>query len=169
MTITQDNLKSILHYNPETGVFTRLKNSRRSDLLNKPAGSINKGYVMIKINRVRYSAHRLAWLYMTGALPSSHVDHINHVRNDNRFTNLRLVDSTDNNRNQSFQPRNSSGITGVVWDKNNNKWIAKVTVNNKTINLGRYADKQEAAKARKEAEIKYGFHPNHGKNLLHLL
>lgn len=83
------------------------------------------------------------------------VDHINHNTMDNRKENLRICTVAENNKNKSIYKRNKSGVTGVSWNKARNKWYATIGVNGKLINLGRYTNKEDAIKARREAEIKY--------------
>ena len=83
------------------------------------------------------------------------VDHINHSGLDNRRINLRVCTRNQNNMNRSVQPNNTSGVTGVVWDKCNSKWKAQIALNGKLKNLGRYTLKGDAVKARKDAEKKY--------------
>ena len=85
------------------------------------------------------------------------IDHINgaSTRNDNRKTNLRIVTYSQNLMNKGTISSNKSGITGIYWDKTNNKWIASITINKKHIALGRFNDFDEAVKARKKAEEKY--------------
>lgn len=92
--LTQKRLKKLLYYNPDTGIFTWKINSRRS-LKDAPAGNLHpSGYIRIGIDSKEYRAHRLAFLYMEGYIPENDVDHINRVRDDNRWKNLReLVDS----------------------------------------------------------------------------
>ena len=83
------------------------------------------------------------------------VDHINHNELDNRKFNLRVCTKQQNDMNKRKQPNNTSGITGVTWDKSNNKWMAQIQVNGKNIKLGRFKNKEDAIEARKQAEIKY--------------
>ena len=84
------------------------------------------------------------------------VDHIiTERKNDNRKQNLRIVTKKENNINRRMMSNNTSGVIGVRWDKNSNKWEASIGINKKTIHLGEYEDKEDAIKARKEAEIKY--------------
>ena len=86
------------------------------------------------------------------------VDHIYQVSNgvcDNRKSNLRLVSQLDNSRNCVISKNNTSGYNGVSWSKQRNKWIASITVNRKSINLGGFENIDDAVKARKEAEEKY--------------
>lgn len=124
------------------------------------------GYIYTTINCGRYLVHRLIWKLMTGQDPNSEIDHINGVRNDNRWINLREVDCQTNGRNQQLQSRNVSGVVGVLWDPQRLKWSAAIVVDYKTIHLGRYDDLEDAIRARKSADIKYGFHKNHGRKAI---
>jgi hypothetical protein len=82
-------------------------------------------------------------------------DHINHNPLDNRKENLRKATRTDNNRNCSLSKNNTSGVTGVSWNKRNNNWRARIMVDKKSIEIGQFSNKSDAIKARLEAEIKY--------------
>lgn len=83
------------------------------------------------------------------------IDHINRNRLDNRICNLRACTLQENNMNKSIQCNNTSGIQGVSWDKNRNKWLVHITVNRKQIHLGYFNTIEEAAEARRQAEIEY--------------
>ena len=88
--LTQKKLKKILKYNSETGVFTWLVS--KSGIKRKLAGSIDReGYRRIGIEGKNYSASRLVWLYMEGYFPEYQIDHINRIKNDDRWENLRHV------------------------------------------------------------------------------
>lgn len=157
--ITQEELKNQFHYNPYTGIFIRKK-------LGKKTGSKNNcGYININVNNKTYSAHRLAWLYVHGDWPKN-IDHVNHIRHDNRLVNLRNVTHKENRRNSSLISTNKSGVNGVHWNKNTNKWIACIFMRNgeniESIHLGSHLDKFEAICARMSANNKHGFHKNHG-------
>jgi len=160
--ITQDQLKRTLHYSPETGLFIWLVSTNRKIRIGHIAGTLEHGYIGIRINKEKYLAHRLAFLYMEGRWPVQ-VDHKDHIRNNNKWANLREVISSENCKNLSFSKSNTSGVTGVYWTKGFNKWLAQITLNYKQIYLGRYEDKFEAICARKSAENTYNFHENHGK------
>lgn len=95
--------------------------------------------------------HRL----VIDATKGKQVDHINHNRSDNRKENLRLVSSSQNNMNKSRQSNNTSGIVGVSYYKRDDIYEAHIQVNYKKMHLGRFKNKEDAIKARKEAEIKY--------------
>ena len=161
--ITQERLKELLEYNKNTGIFYwRInKQSRKAGTV---AGHINKyGYVRIMLDKRQYQAHRLAWLYCYGSFPVEQIDHINHNKSDNRICNLREASEVDNHKNRPKQLNNTSGCTGVSWYKPTSKWGAYIQVNGKSITLGYFSSFTEAVKARKEAEIKYGFSKRHGK------
>lgn len=99
-----------------------------------------------------------------GTIPDGYqVDHINGIRSDNRIENLRIVKNSENSKNQKRKSTNKSGMTGVSWDTQTQRWRAHITVNGKMISLGRYIHKLDALTARKNAEIKYNFHENHGR------
>ncbi len=160
--ITQAELKELLHYNPETGVFKWKKKTANCIEIGDMAGCLNsRGYLIICINSKNYYAHRLAWLYMTGEWPVQ-IDHINHIKDDNSWINLRETTSQENSKNRSLRKTNKSGVIGVGWCKQSNKWKTGIKISQKAIHLGYFTDKFEAICARKSAERKYEFHPNHG-------
>ena len=155
--LTQEYLKSILDYNPETGIFTWKIRPAYCINIGDIAGCLNKndGYIRIQINNKSYQAHRLVWLYMTGNCPIKTIDHINHIRTDNRIINLRDITQRENQYNRSENKNNSSGYKGVSWHKKANKWHARIRVNGKQIHLGYFTDKEEASQAYQEAKEKY--------------
>ena len=165
--ITQKELKKELHYNKDSGVFTRVKDGiGKGNKKGNIAGTVNDaGYIIISIFNKRYRAHRLAWLYVYGEMPSKHIDHINHIRDDNRICNLRDVSHKNNHKNRKLSIRNANGRIGVFWDNDRKRWLASIRVDGKPIFLGRFAEYSDAVNARKNAEILYGFHENHGKEL----
>ena len=144
--VTAEYLREILIYNPLIGIFTnRIK--RWSAMPGQIVGSINLlGYIAIGINDRVWLAHRLAFLYMTSEWPKNSVDHINGIRNDNRWKNLRDVTQFVNLQNQKRAKRGSrSGLLGVtINNKNVQSWQAKITVHKKVIYLGTYPTKEEA-------------------------
>ena len=163
--ISQDYLKERFNYCSETGIFTVKRAVSGSRRIGQAAGWIDKrckGYIRIEISGTVYYAHRLAWLYVYGCFPDDEIDHINGIRGDNRISNLRLVSRRNNMMNKGRYKNNSSGITGVYWYKSTEKWLAKIRFNDKMIHLGYFEDFFEACCARRSAEIKYGFHKNHG-------
>lgn len=155
--LTQARLKELLEYNPDTGVFT-WKESRGLALAGGTAGYVSKyggGYIKIKIDRVEYGAHRLSFLYMSGIIPDE-VDHINRDRTDNRWLNLRSVNSMSNARNRGRMNTNKSGVTGVHKDRT--LWRATIMIKSKHLYLYRGDCKHDAVMARYKAEVELGWH-----------
>lgn len=93
--LSQEYLKSILHYDPETGILS-WKVDRRRVKIGQIAGYLCLGYVAIGIDGKLYKGHRLAWLYMTGEWPKDEIDHINRTKHDNRWVNLREATKEQN-------------------------------------------------------------------------
>ena len=100
---------------------------------------------------------------MTGSWPEGYIDHFNGVKDDNRWANIKDVSHLENCKNMKRLDRNTSGVTGVSWDKSCSKWVSVISDNNKRIYLGSFSDKGEAVKARKLAEKLYNYNPNHGR------
>ena len=121
----------------------------------------SEGYLISTSNNSHISIHRLIMNFPYNMV----VDHINHNKLDNRKENLRTCTHQQNMFNVLLRSNNSSGVTGVCWDKKSNKWLAYITVNKKSINLGYYDNINEAIKIRQEAEIKYfkEYSPNKGE------
>jgi hypothetical protein len=159
----QAELKEILHYDPDAGIFTRLKSghgTRAGDV----AGYTHKtGYVYIWAHGKKRLAHRLVWLYMTGRWPDYEIDHINHIKDDNRLVNLREASKTDNQRNMKLHKHNKSGTSGVTWNKEASKWQARIGDGKESRHLGTFECIDDAIAVRKDAEKAYGYHENHGK------
>jgi len=165
ISLTQNELKLLLDYNPVTGIFTRRVTSYRvKSQIGDIVGCLHdNGYLRTRINYRLYYLHRLAFLYMLGIFPPKQVDHINHLRTDNRWENLRHVTHRDNARNRPLGRTNKSGYFGVYWKKDKKKWAAQIRDNNsKLIYLGIFTDLAKAVTVRKIAENKYGYHLNHG-------
>lgn len=164
--ISHEDLKKYLHYNPENGLFTWLSFDVNNQMkVGDIAGNYSNGYIELNVKVKRYAAHRLAWFYMTKKWPEGDIDHINHVRSDNRWCNLRDVTCIENGRNKSKLSNNKSGHVGVSWNSQAGKWRASIGVSGKAYNLGHYTDIRDAVLARSRAEELYGFHKNHGKEL----
>lgn len=156
-------VKSILHYDSNSGVFTRLVN-RHKYRAGEIAGRIDsKGHRQLSICGKRYMAHRIAWMFFYGTPPNGEIDHINHVKDDNRISNLRDVSHISNARNKSHHKNNTSGIIGVYFHKRLSKWTASIADGSKQIHIGYFELKEEAIAARKAAEEIHGYHENHGR------
>lgn len=133
-------IKNNIAYCPDTGRFDRLVSYRVCDKLGEIKNTPQShGYIVISVKGIIWRAHRLAWYMQTGEPPSVEVDHINGIRIDNRFSNLRLATKIQNNYN-----RLSKGFWFVASLK---KWRAGITVNGKKIHLGLFATSNEAGAA----------------------
>ena len=152
--LTQKELKRQLYYNPETGVFNRKVSNSSSVNIGDVAGSLTlSGYVLVGVDSKRYLAHRLAWLYVEGFFPVNiQIDHINRIKTDNRWCNLRVVSPQCNARNSNKQYTNTSGVTGVYWNKQKKKWFAFIGSDNKRHWAGYSKDFNEAVLLRLAAE-----------------
>jgi hypothetical protein len=156
--LSQARLKELLHYDPDTGVFTHLY-ARRGVTVGNVAGTKGRyGYWFLVLLHRKYLAHRVAWCYLHGAFPPDQIDHINRIRDDNRECNLRCVTLAQNRQNLGVSGRNKSGYRGVSYDKVNDLWRASISVGGKARNLGRYKTKSEAATAYKQAAVKLHTH-----------
>ena len=167
--ITFEEAKELFTYDRGTGIIKWRKiTTRGRQRDNLVAGYTNfsgDGYTKICFKGKLYRAHRIAMLLAYGFYGEGlEVDHINHIRDDNRLVNLRFVTGSDNHRNQSKSSNNTTGVTGVTYCKDRRKYMAQIKVGDANINLGRFVTLEEAAEARKAAEIKYKFNVNHGNN-----
>lgn len=161
-SITHDLVKQRFDYSPDTGEFRYRDNFSAKARKGKVAGNKpgSDAYLYIGIGYKRYAAHRLAWLYMTGAWPVGEIDHVNGDTSDNRFSNLRDVTPSQNQFNQRIPKNNTSGVKGLHWLKRKNKWRASVASTRQGFNgyLGVYSSKEDAIKA-----IKLGRKLLHGE------
>lgn len=149
--LTQEVLRELVNYEPETGRFT-WKASRPACRPGDECGRISShGYREIGILGKLHHAHRLAVLYMTGHMPSHSVDHINRNRQDNRWCNLRCATQSENMANVVVRKNNTSGVSGVTWDASRKKWRAQIRLNGRKKNLGRFNDLAAAEAAVKTA------------------
>lgn len=174
---SRELLQQVLDYDPDTGALTwkvrplSLCESEHScaswntRFAGKPAmNSVNnKGYMVGTVLGVRASAHRVIWKMMTGDEPDM-IDHDDGHRSNNRWLNLKDSSRSENNRNAAKRSDNTSGVTGVSWFAHKSRWAAQISINGKNKLLGLFDDKAQAIQARKNAEVNYGFHKNHGRN-----
>lgn len=154
--LTKERLKELFFYDPNTGLFRRIKNVKGHSTGSLSNCQNAKGYVQIMIDYKNYTAHRLAWLYVYGKWPEDQIDHINRIKNDNRIANLKEANNSENQLNIPIRKHNTSGFTGVVKNSKENKWVAQIIRNNKRYYLGRYNFAHEAARAvaKKDDELK---------------
>ena len=161
--LTPSRAKELFEYDPDTGYFLR-RTSQGGFLIGTRAGCLcnTSGYRFLGVDGKVYGEHRVAFLIMTGGMACDEVDHINQIKHDNRWENLREVTHLQNMQNTSQRKDNATGITGV-YQRENGKYRAAISVNGKKICLGTFEDFNDAVAARKAAQEKYGFHANHGQ------
>lgn len=162
--LTYERAHELFSYNSETGVLTRKcdvlasngrVNCREGDIAGYKAGE--SGYLIVCIDHISYSVHRVIWLMEYGYLPEAWIDHKNHIRSDNRKSNLREVSPICNSRNSLKPKNNTTGVVGVASCKVDSngvptKWTVYIKVNYKNIYLGYYTDFTEAVAHRLAAE-----------------
>lgn len=154
--MTQDELKQVLHYDPDTGIFTQrgISVGRRTE--GYVVGTATPhGYVSISVLGKRVLAHRLAFLYMTGEFPTEFVDHIDCKKGNNKWSNLRGCSKRQNGWNRGPTKLNTSGIKGVSFDKVHKQWVVRLQVDGKYKNYGRFPTLQEAAVVAQKEQLEH--------------
>jgi hypothetical protein len=143
MSLTQEELKTLLEYNPETGLFKRHPPVHFNAYSDWWAGSLGtRGYRLIRYKGVYWKAHRLAWLYMTGEWPKGVIDHLDRDTNNNIWSNLRDVSQTENQYNAKAKT-NKTGYSGVYF--RGSRYSAMIGYKGKRLHLGSFASAQEAS------------------------
>jgi len=143
--ITVERLREVLAYDPETGIFTRKVSTNSRVKIGDVATHMGPfGYLYIQVDGGRYFAHRVAWFYQTGSWPAEMIDHINGVKSDNRFANLREATRSQNMQNRRTYKSNACGLKGVGWNIRRNRWQAKISVNGTRMFLGYFDTPEEA-------------------------
>jgi hypothetical protein len=144
------------------------KKSRGPRKAGDRAGSVmkradGKEYRSIRINGKLYREHRLLYCFFhKDSFMESDIDHIDQNSLNNAIDNLRDVTRSENSRNQKKYSTNTSGVTGVYFNKASGKWMAYITVDGKMKHLGYFETQKEAEARRQEAELEHNFHKNHG-------
>ncbi|AJY13486.1 HNH endonuclease [Burkholderia dolosa] len=144
--LAAQRLRELLNYDPETGVLTWRVGRQGNAGAGSVAGDVNaRGYRRVSVDRRRVMAHVLIWVIVTGEWPDRDIDHVNGVRSDNRWSNLRLATRSENNQNQRNARRdNVAGLLGV--SPNRDRWAASITVDGQKQHIGTY-DTPELAHA----------------------
>lgn len=137
--LSHEDLRRVVHYNPETGIFTRLSRPRGKGKVGDKAGWVNsQGYLMLSVLGCYYLGSRLAWFYVTGKWPKADIDHENKDHGDNRWSNLREATRAQNLANRGRHRDNKSGWKGVCAQTGCKNWRATIGVNRKQIALGTF-------------------------------
>lgn len=156
MSITQERLKEVLKYDPLTGLFVWIKRTNSRSTPSKIAGNADTyGYIQIMIDKKLIFAHRLAFLYMDGALPPADkcVDHINGNPKDNRWDNLRIVTQFVNQQNRHKVRKGAkSKLIGANWCKARGVWRSAIRINGQRKELGSFQTAELAHEAYMKAK-----------------
>lgn len=152
MTISIQRLKEVLSYDKESGIFTRKQSTGTRAIEGQIAGAKRAdGYVSIKVDKHRFYAHRLAWMFEFGEIETGFIDHINGNPSDNRISNLRKTTNSVNQQNQrKAKKNNKAGLLGV--SPNGNGFMARIHINGKTTYLGNFETSSKASNAYLEAK-----------------
>lgn len=158
---TQALLHQIYTYDPLTGKLAYKRDFNRRVQGEDPTSETANGYLVVTLDKT-YLAHRIIWLMQTGEFPEF-VDHENHVRSDNRWTNLTNATRQANAQNKSVNSNNKTGYLGVSFMASKGKYRATITVGRKQKHLGLFESAEAANTARLAAAKAHGFHDNHGQ------
>lgn len=153
----QEELSKMFKYINDGRLVWKKRKIKTNSFAGKVAGCKNTpGYIVIRINRVLYHAHRLVWIIHNGKIGDGVIDHLNGIKTDNRIENLRLTDHSNNSTNIQKPPKdNSTGYMGVCFDKFTKSYKASININKKLKHLGRFKTAEEAAKIVNDAIVKY--------------
>ena len=150
-SLTAEEMRSVIAYNPENGEMTWLGRNKTGFKV----GRIHpEGYITFEYKGFKLKTHRVAWLIVTGLWPEHQIDHKNGIRHDNRWCNLRQATSSQNASNSAKSRPNSTGFRGVFKGRPG-KWSAKIGVARKKIHLGTFNSVEDAHRAYVDAAIQY--------------
>ncbi len=165
-----ERLKQAVIYLPETGRFvwvSRADVSTENRRWNtRYAGTsafdcfTRRGYLAGRFMGKAVLAHRLVWAFETGAFPEFGIDHINGCKADNRFSNLRSVPQSVNNKNAAIRSDNTSGKSGVT--RSGKSWLARIGAGDCRLTIGSFDTIDAAISAREAAEEVLGYTKRHG-------
>ena len=162
--LNQAHLKKLFHYDPDTGLFTRLISRSGNAKAGMIAGSRfdpggRPAYFRINIDGTVYLSHRLVWLYLYGRWPHPEIDHIDGDGTNNKLANLREATGAENGQNRGRQSNNKSGYIGV--HKSKDGWVAQIGYQGKRHHLGLFKTPTAASEAYNSAKAKlHKFHPS---------
>lgn len=141
-SISAEEARQLLDYDPETG-YLMWRVPRRGVRPDRLAGCPRRnGYAFVFVDGKFYLAHRVAWAVHTGSWPSANIDHVNGVKSDNRWVNLRLATTVENGRNRGAPSNNTSGFKGV--SRNKKRWASSIYISRRKVHLGTFDTPEEA-------------------------
>ena len=164
----EEYIRSNLSYDPETGLLTWLTKGTFNRVPGAVAGGINynpacgKAYWRVKVRGKAFGAHVVAWFLQTGQWPAGLLDHIDGDGTNNKWGNLREATPEQNQRNRRLNGNNKSGVSGVI-RRSSGQWEVQIKGEGRLLYLGRYSSFEAAVAVRRAAEVKYGYHQNHGR------
>lgn len=172
---TPQELAELLLYDPKAGILKwacrpekyfrspAYAKSWNDKFAGKAVGVFDNGngYHVFVVLGQRFYAHRAAWVLTHGKYPCGSIDHIDGDGHNNKLSNLRDVSHAENLRNQKLNSKNKTGVTGVFW--NGCSFEVYIKYQQKKYHLGKFKDLETAAAVRKSAEMRFGFHANHGR------
>ena len=146
-----DRLNELFRYEPETGKLIRRKGVKRSAAGTVVGSLMASGHVYVSVDYQKCYVHRVVWKMVHGEDPEVEIDHINGVKDDNRLSNLRLADRSQNAMNSRLQKNSTSGLKGVTFVKDRGNWLAQIKARGVYHYLGHHNTKQAAHEAYKRA------------------
>lgn len=151
--LTAERLRELFEYSVDTGRFTRLTTRGPAKAGPVTTRVDRKGYLILTVDYKKYRAHRLAVLYVTGAMPLEEIDHRDGDRSNNCLANLRPASREQNMQNRhGAQKNNKTGVLGVSRGRGRKRWLAQIGDRGKTVYLGTYATQEMASAAYLEAK-----------------
>lgn len=166
--ITYSELRELVSYNPNTGLFIRIKTQCNSAKKGSEPGHVKRCSGGLKYRALEYKGkpyylHRLAHLYMTGEWPQGDIDHEDGDGLNNKWDNIRTATMTENQKNRRLNANSKSGVTGVSFYSRNKKWRVAINIRGKKKHLGYFETFEEAVEIRMKANKENDYHDNHGQ------
>jgi len=146
--LTQEVFMELFNYCKESGVITRKCDMKAFTTKDE------RGYIKIRIGKKRFRAHRLAFLFMTGKMPNN-IDHINGIKDDNRWDNLRECTQNQNCRNRKVNNSSTTGMKNLLWLPDIKQWIVLINVDGKRYQYGPFFDRDIAELVVLGARVKH--------------
>lgn len=162
--LSQEYLNYLFSYDEFTGILTRKISRCNAVKVGDSVGCVCvDGYLRVRIDKDLHLVHRVIWVLFHGIQPINHIDHISGITDDNSILNLRDVTREVNSKNTRIKSNNKSGVSGVFWRKEKQKYQVKIYINGNNIVLGSFDNIFDAACVRFSANNKYKCTKRHGR------